>query len=71
MLGKVNEIALRAWARLEVLRIPLRNERGGMGVVEALLILGVGTIILMGTYFLAKDPITNWWNKYIMPQFPQ
>lgn len=66
MLGKVNEIALRAYARLVV----LRNEKG-IGTIETLLILGVGTIILAGTYFLAKDPITNWWNKYIVPQFPQ
>jgi len=65
MLGKLNGLCLRAAARIAVLR-----DRKGISTVEVLLILGVATIILGGTYFGLKTLAPQWWNTYIVPQFP-
>ncbi|MEW6226477.1 MAG: hypothetical protein AB1700_00050 [Bacillota bacterium] len=65
MLKTLNDFGLRAAVRLAVLK-----DRKGISTVEVLLILGVATIILGGTYFGLKTLAPAWWNNYIVPQFP-
>lgn len=65
MLEKLNDFGLRVAARLAVLR-----NRDGITIVEMLIILGVATIIMGGTYFGLKTLAPNWWDAKIVPQFP-
>lgn len=61
----MNDFGLRAAVRLAVLK-----NRDGISTIEMLLILGVATIILGGTYYGMKTLAPDWWNRYIVPQFP-
>lgn len=65
---KLNEFALRAWARFAAAKALLKGERGD--VMQALLVLGVATVLLGATIYLAYPTIEKWWNAKIMPQFP-
>lgn len=65
MLKRLGELTLKAVVRFAVLK-----DRKGISTVEVLLILGVATIILGGTYFGLKAIAPQWWNTYIVPQFP-
>ncbi|MGB9661692.1 MAG: hypothetical protein ACPL5F_06680 [Moorellaceae bacterium] len=42
----------------------------GLTTLEMMLILGTATILLIGTYFGAKNFVIPWWNNRIVPQFP-
>lgn len=62
-------MAQKAYCWMGAKAAALKNNKG-LTTLEMMMILGVATILLIATYFGAKDFIVPWWNNHIVPQFP-